>query len=264
MPKKDLFSFVICLMFLVTMVFLSSCRQNELAHQEGPGETSHEKALIARGVGHNGVFVSNALLNSTEDVTGRINMQEWYRSNLEQKGVHDLSTQSLVDKLNDKDPVIRIYSVLMLGERKEVSAMEQMEEKLQDESFPVRLSAAQALLKMDNRKGISVLKDYSDSVSVEVEAGNHRRLVNFYDALRVLADAGEVSAIPHLRKLQKYSGSDKGWLRLGAVRSLGKLHSKDRSVGKDIESMLNDEDPLVRKTSAGILRKIEANPEGTQ
>ena len=85
-----------------------------------------------------------------------------------------------------------------------------------------------------------------------------------HDALRVLSDAGEVSAIPYLRKLQKHSWPDKRWLRVGVVRSLGKLHSKDSTVSKDIEYMLNDEDPRVRKTAAKVLQKIEANQLGTQ
>ena len=48
------------------------------------------------------------------------------------------------------------------------------------------------------------MKEFSDAVSVEVDAGKTKNLSDLSQALSTLADAGEVSAIPHLRKLLKY------------------------------------------------------------
>ncbi len=264
MKKKDLFRYAIRLMILVMMFFLSSCKQGELVRQMTPDETGQENAVIVRDIDYNGIGTASSSLNPEHKGHMKINWQKWYQSNLERVGVYDFSTESLIDNLNNEKPVIRLLSVSLLGERKELSALGQMEDKLQDKSFQVRLATTQALLKMDNRKGVAVLKEFSDVVSTEVEAGNHKNLTYLHDALRVLADAGEVSAIPHLRKLQKHPGPNKKWLRLEIVRSLGKLHSKDSTVSKDIEYMLNDEDLHVRETAAKVLQKIEAKQLGTQ
>lgn len=264
MKKKVLFRYAIRLMILVMMFFLSSCKQGELVRQMTPDETGRENAVIVRDIEDNGIGIASFSPNPEHKGHMKINWQKWYQSNLERVGVYDFSTESLMDNLNNEKSSIRWLSVSLLGERKELSALGQMEDKLQDTSFPVRLATTRALLKMDNRKGIAVLKEFSDVVSTEVEAGNHKNLVHLHDALRVLADAGEVSAIPHLRKLQKHPGPNKKWLRLEIVRSLGKLHSKDSTVSKDIEYMLNDEDLHVRETAAKVLQKIETKQLGTQ
>lgn len=249
--------FIIQSMVLIMMFLLSSCKQSPLVQKMTHDETDQRNSLAVRDIGCSVPGASETAVNSKREERSRAAMVKWYQSYLEQNGINDFSTESLIDNLNNETPVIRLLSVSLLGERKELIAMEQIEEKLQDKSFQVRLAATRALLKMGNKKGIAGLQEFSDVASVEVEAGNDRNLTHLHDALGVLADAGEISAIPHLRKLKKFSEPDKYWLRLGIVRSLEKLYVKDSSVAEDLISMSNDENPVVSKCAFKALKKIE-------
>ncbi len=191
----------------------------------------------------------------------KVDMEVWYQSGLKKYGVNDFSNQNLIKLLESKNERHRYYSILLLGERKESSAIPKLEEALGDESYYVWLAAAESLLKMDNRKGMPVLQEFCAKVSKEVQNEQYRNLTHMLDASRVMADAGEVSVIPYLRQLAAYHGEYSWGIRLSALRSLAKLHEKDASVLADIASMQNDEHPQVRKEAGEILERLEAKQQ---
>jgi len=139
----------------------------------------------------------------------KVDMEVWYQSGLKKYGVNDFSNQNLIKLLESKNERHRYYSILLLGERKESSAIPKLEEALGDESYYVWLAAAESLLKMDNRKGMPVLQEFCAKVSKEVQNEQYRNLTHMLDASRVMADAGEVSVIPYLRQLSIHRSAKK-------------------------------------------------------
>ena len=189
----------------------------------------------------------------------RIDFKAVYESWLKKYGVNNFSTQNLINLLDSENERHRYYSVLLLGERNEISAIPKMEEALGDESFYVWWAAAASLLKMDNRKGVPTLLEFCEKTSAEFDEGNYKNTVHLSDVARVLAEAGEVSAIPYLRKLLTWDVADSSGVRITALRSIGKLYAKEPSVVTDISSMLNDEHPQIRAEAAEILQSLEAS-----
>jgi len=191
----------------------------------------------------------------------KLDWEAIYQSILKEEGVKDFSTESLMNLITDENESIRTYSILLLGERKVISAIPNIEEALNDESYYVKKAATRALLKMGNREGIKVLQKLCESYSKEVQDGNYKNLTHLSGATRVLADAGEVQVIPYLRQLANYHGDYSWSIRLGAMESLAKLYEKDASVLADIASMQNDEHPQVRKEAGEILERLEAEQQ---
>jgi len=189
----------------------------------------------------------------------RVDFEAWYQSGLKKYGINDFRTESLISLMDHEIPSVRFFSALLLGERKDVSAIPKLEQVINDESFPVRVAVTQALLKMGNRKGIAVMEEFCEKASAEFNEGDYKNTVNFSDAAKVLADAGEVSAIPYLRKLLTWDWNDSWGVRITALRSISKLYVKDHSVMTDISSMLNDEHPQIRTEAAEILQSLEAS-----
>jgi HEAT repeat protein len=162
----------------------------------------------------------------------------------------------LIGLLDSEGSAVKYCSARLLGERKETSAIPQLEKALSDKSPGVQRGVTIALLKMGDRKGIPVLQEFVERASQEVGKGNDENVVDQLDALVILADAGEVSAIPYLRKLLEY---DRLWgVRIGALRSLMKLYEKDTSVLTDIASMQDDEHPQIRKEASRFLLRAES------
>ena len=83
--------------------------------------------------------------------------------------------------------------------------------------------------------------------------------VHLSDVAKVLAEAGEVSAIPYLKKLLTWDVDDSWGVRITALRSISKLYAKDPSVVTDISSMLNDKHTQIRAEAAEILQSLEAS-----
>jgi HEAT repeat protein len=184
----------------------------------------------------------------------KVDWEAFYQSGLKKYGIDDFSTESLIRLMDSEIPSVRYFSASLLGERKEPSAIPRLEESLGDKSIGVKMAATRALLKMGNRKGIKILEDFCQKASREFEQANHRNTVDMSDALRVLAEAGEVSAIPYLRQLLGYHRS---WgVRLTAVRSLKMLYEKEPGVLADVASALRDQHPQVRTEAFQILRRV--------
>jgi len=239
------------LIILAMLLIMASCNKSQQVQSEGVEEID----LITQGASE--MRISARRLDG-KPCRRKVDWQAHYQSGLRKYGVNTFSTESLIGLMDSNTPSIRYYSALLLGERKELSAIPRLETALKDESLVVQCAATQALLKMGNRKGIKVLQEYCEKVSKEVENGDYRNLTNMLNASRVLADAGEVSAIPYLRQLAGYHGDYSWGIRLGAVRSLSKLHKKDVTVLEDIASMVEDEHPQIRKEASKILQRIEA------
>lgn len=247
MKTKNLSAIIVCAV-VVTIATFTSCSRS----QKGESELSNEIAAMSQASSdiHSGVALR---LDGKPDIR-KVDWEAFYQSGLKKYGIDDFSTESLIRLMDSKIPTVRYFSASLLGHRQELSAIPRLEKALSGESLPVQRAATKALLKMGNRKGIKVLEDFCQKASREFEQGNHRNTVDMSDALRVIAEAGEVSAIPYLRQLLGYHRS---WgVRLTAVRSLKKLYEKEPGVLADIASALRDQHPQVRTEAFQILRDV--------
>ena len=229
-----------------------SCSKLEREQSKVPKETPP----ISQCTSETQIAGSSARRLDGKPCMKKIDMKKWYEDVLRKYGdVNDFGTESLINLMDSKKPIVRAFSALLLGERKERSAIPKLEAALRDESLNVREDVTKALLKMGNRKGIAVLQEYCEEVLKEVQNGNYGNITDMLDASEILADAGEVSAVSYLRQLMKYPDS---WgVRLIAVRSLSKLYEKDASVLTDIASMLDDEHPQIRTEASEILQRLQ-------
>jgi hypothetical protein len=251
MKTKCLNSVIVGFVILTMILIPISCSKQERVRSNVPDEEASFSQAVSKAP------VKAALRPDGKPSRIEVDMQVWLQSELKKYGVSDFTTESLVKLLGNEISSVRFLSASLLGERKEISAIPSLEAMLHDESIPVRFAAITALLKMGNRKGIKVLEEFCQKASKEFDDGYYRNTVDYSDALTVLADAGEVSVVPHLRKLLGYQRS---WgVRLSTLRSLGKLYKKEPAVLYDIASMLDDEHPQVRKYSSDFIQRIEGN-----
>jgi len=77
--------------------------------------------------------------------------------------------------------------------------------------------------------------------------------LNLLSTAEVLSRAGEVSAMPYLRRLLDSQFSS---IRRVAIGSLSVLHEKDKSVLKDLIKMTYDENRDIREFSSKKLQRI--------
>jgi len=238
---------IVCTVALTILTFTSCSRS-----QKAQSQLSDEMATIPQA----SLDMSSSLalrLDRKPDIP-EPDWEAFYKSVLKEHGVEDFSTDSLISLMDSEKTILRAVSALLLGHRNELSAIPRLEKALSDEFPPVQRTVTVALLKMGNRKGIKVLEDFCKKASKEFEQGNYKNTSYMSDATRVLADAGEVSAIPYLRLLVGY---DRSWgVRVTGVRSLRKLYEKEAGVLADIASGLRDEHPQVRRETFEILRAV--------
>jgi hypothetical protein len=251
MKNKCLYSVIVGFVILTIILIPISCSKQERVRSNVPDEAASVSQPVSKAP------FKAALRPDGKPSRIEVDMQVWLQSQLKQYGVSDFTTESLVKLLGSEISSVRFLSALLMGERKVISAIPSLEAMLQDESIPVRNAVTTALLKMGNRKGIKVLDEFCEKASQEFDEGYYKNTVDYSHALAVLADAGEVSAVPHLRKLL---GFQKSWgVRLKALRSLSKLYKKEPAVLDDIASMLDDEHPQIRKKASEFIQRIEVN-----
>jgi len=250
MRSKNLSNIIVCVLTL-TIVISASCTRSE----KGQSQVSNEMATMPEVSSDvNGALARR--LDGKPDIP-EPDWEAFYESVLRKHGVHDFRTDSLISLMDSEIPSVKGFGALLLGHRQEFSAIPRLEEALSDEFPTTKTLITMALLKMGNRKGIKVLEDLCARISKEFEQGNYENTLFMSDAAMVLAEAGELSAIPYLRQLLTY---DRSWgTRLNAVRSLRKLYEKDPAVLTDIASMENDEHPQVRREASEILQRIDSN-----
>lgn len=247
MKTKNLSRIIVCAVG-VTILTFTSCSRSEKAESE----LSNEIATMPQG--SSDIPATTALRLDLKPEIRKVDWEAFYQWGLKKYGIADFSTESLIRLMDSEISTVRYWSASLLGHRQELSAIPRLEESLGDKSIGVKIAATKALLKMGNRKGIKILEDFCQKASREFEQGNHRNTVDMSDALRVLAEAGEVSAIPYLRQLLTY---DRSWgVRLTAVRSLKMLYEKEPGVLVDIASALRDQHPQVRTEAFQILRRV--------
>jgi len=247
MKANHIFCLLSSLIPLLGVMILSSCNKPDRFESDVYAEPN-SSADVSSGVG------VTALRLDGKPCKRQIDWEALYQSGLKKYGIDDFSTESLIRLMDSEIPTVRYFSASLLGHRQELSAIPRLEKALGDELLPVQRAATKALLKIGNRKGIKVLQDFCQKASREFEQGNHRNTVDMSDALQVLAEAGEVSAIPYLRLLVGY---DRSWgVRVTAVRSLRKLYEKEPGVLADIASALRDQHPQVRTEAFEILRAV--------
>jgi len=241
--KTKCLNFVIVGFVILTMILIPiSCSKQERVRSNVPDEAASLSQPVSKAP------FKAALRPDGKPSRIEVDMQVWLQSQLKQYGVSDFTTESLVKLLGSEIRSVRFQ---------QISAIPSLEAALHDESLNVQKAATVALLKMGNRKGIKVLVEFCERASKDFDEGYYKNTVDYSDALTVLADAGEVSAVPHLRKLLGYQRS---WgVRLTTLRSLGKLYKKEPAVLYDISSMLDDEHPQVRKYASDFIQRIEVN-----
>ena len=61
---------------------------------------------------------------------GKVDGEKFHQSGLKKYGVSDFSTQSLIAQMDSEIPSVRYFSALLLGHRKEVSAIPRLEAAL--------------------------------------------------------------------------------------------------------------------------------------
>jgi len=249
--------FITKVIVLAVIFTLTSC--GELEREQS--KVSKEISPLSQSSSETQFAASRARRLDGKPCIKKIDMEFWYMSGLRQYGsVTDFSTESLIHLMDHEISTVRFYSVMLLGERKEVSAIPKLEQAVNDESFPVRAAVTQSLLKMGNRKGIPVMEEFCEKASAEFDEGNYRNTVDWSHAAKVLAEAGEVSAIPYLKKLLTWDWNDSWGVRITALRSISKLYGKEPSVVTDISSMLNDKHPQIRAEAAEILQSLQSSP----
>ena len=248
--KTKKFLNIIVFALALTIVIAASCTRSE----KDQSQVSNEMATIPQASSDiNGALALR--LDRKPDIP-EPDWETFYKSVLKQHGVDDFSTDSLISLMDSEKPGVKGFIALLLGHRQEFSAIPRLEEALSDEFPLVRIMATEALLKMGNRKGIKVLEDLCEEASKEFGHSNYQNTAYMSFATRVMAEAGEVSAIPYLRQLLTY---DRSWgERLNALRSLKKLYEKDAAVLTDIASMQNDEHPQVRTEAADIIARLQS------
>jgi hypothetical protein len=190
----------------------------------------------------------------------KVDLRKSYEEELKKMGVSDFSTENLISILDGNEVLTKKQFVACLfGERNEVNAMPALERALGDESDYVKIAAAEALLKMGNKKAIPVLEKICVEYSKEYEEGNLKNLSHLKCAAVDLAGAGEVSAIPYLRQI---AADPNLWTnRLTALGAFSKLADKDPNVIIDINRMKNDENPQVQKEATVLMKMIEAKKQ---
>ena len=245
-------NFITKLIVLSVMATLTSC--GELEREQS--KVSEETPPISQRLSETQIAAPGARRLDGKPCMKKIDMKKWYEDSLIEYGISDFSTESLIKTMNSENDMKRKYSILLLGERQEMVAIPKLEESLSDESYYVWKAATMALLKMGNRGGIPILKEFCEKASAEFDEGNYKNTVHLSDVAKVLADAGEVSAIPYLKKLLTWHVADSWGVRITAIRSISKLYAKEPSVITDISSMLNDDHPQIRAEAAEILQSL--------
>jgi len=247
MKAKNLSHIIVCAA-AVTIVSCTSCSRSEKAESE----LSNEMSTMLQASPDIGSVLARRL-DGKSDIP-EPDWEAFYQSVLKKHGVDDFSTGSLIGLMDSEIPSVRAFSALLLGHRKELSAIPRLEEALSDEFPLMRIIVTRALLQIGDRRGIKVLEDLCQEASKEFEQGNYQNTSYMSFATGLLAEAGEVSAVPYLRQLLTY---DRSWgARLNAVRSLKKLYEKEPAVLADIASALRDEHPQVRTEAFEILRDV--------
>ena len=247
---------IICLMMaaviLSAMLCLTSC--NNSGGSGGGMAAIESQALSPDHARQESAAIAGRRADG-ESCLMEVDMEAYYQSVLRNYGIDDFTTTSLIAQMDSKIPAVRSTSARLLGYRKEVSAIPRLEAALYDESLNTQLAATRALLNMGNRSGIKVMEEFCEKASKEFDRGDYRNTITYSNMARALADAGEVSAIAHHRRLLKFDRS-RG-VRNSSLRALEKLYEKDTSVLADIAAMKNDENTQVRRNAENVLKRLK-------
>ena len=246
---------------IVMVAGLTSCSRSQV----GGSKVCETKAAMSEPSSEMASTIPGASSDAESDQP-KVDLEAFYKSILRKHGnVEDFSNANLIKLMDRENPSLRAFSALLLAYRNERSAIPRLVEALveaSDDEFPiVQIKVAEALLKMGNTEGVPVLLGLCEKASQEYEQGDYRNTHSMLSATEVLADAGEVSAVPYLRMLIT---DERSWsLRLIAIRALSKLYEKQPSLLRDIASRLEDENPQIRREVTEILQRIETKRSAT-
>jgi hypothetical protein len=147
----------------------------------------------------------------------------------------------LIDLLKHKDPEVRYYAAVVLGELKSQEAVDELIQTLSDADEDVRWKAMEALREIGDPAAKEAIKRQLEDPS------EHIRLT----AIRVLARLG---AEELLDEIVPFLESPEYWTRVRVVEALGDLGS-EKAVPVLIR-MTDDEDPHVRRAVVVALMRI--------
>lgn len=162
----------------------------------------------------------------------------------------NLTIPDLIKTLHHTQPVIRENAAIILGKRKEISAISDLKGLLKDDYIYARIASAEALFIMGDDSGIPVLLEIlkADNIPARLRSAS------------TLADIGKMDGYETVTRILK---DNDPMDRLNAVRILPKfLRFKEPNINvvPDLVKVLHqDQDERVRRAAADELKNFNGN-----
>jgi HEAT repeat protein len=165
----------------------------------------------------------------------------------------DLSTSALIEALSNVEPIVRENSAIVLGSRKERSALSQLREHLNDPYIYARLAAADALLQMGYTTGVPVVRE----VMVQEQEQDPPAAVR---AAVILANSGNDEGLHIVTHVAETASQQMD--RVQAVIALAgfrRFTPDDTFVVLELVKLLDSNTALnVRRVAASVLQNIRS------
>jgi len=168
----------------------------------------------------------------------------------------NLDPPALIKALSNAEPVVRENAAIVLGHRKERSAVPYLKEALRDSYSYGRLAAAGALLEMGDKSAVAELrntllqnKDYPAAMkAAEILAVN-----GIDEGLPVVVQVATTAteAVDRVQAVRKFS-------------AFARFETQKPLIAKELSNVLrNDSDAIVRRAAASELQDVRS-PEVVQ
>lgn len=177
---------------------------------------------------------------------------------LRSHGISDLSQQSLAAELQNRDPQVRILAANKLAENRDTGAITAIEEALSHEqSIDAQIGLSEALLTLNDRKGLAHLHSMCDDSSIRLQS-----MISVVRALRLIRSSASECAGTFIALMDQTKDSGE----LGMAASLlpflyvdSKTEEAQRIVEK-LRTLLLDrkQQTIVRIMCGNALAKIDS------
>lgn len=169
----------------------------------------------------------------------------------------DLSTDSLVTALQNRDPEVRSNAALLLAQNQNVDAIAPIENALSRDPSPnVRIAMAQALWGLHDAKGLTYLQGMCTDASLSIYD-----VVEVVQQLALMGESGVTCIDPVLNYLHAESNStDRLQVVISALPRLYRWGSSEQSarIVHILEDALQDKDGAVRMQASHGLAQIKS------
>ncbi len=157
----------------------------------------------------------------------------------------ELQNEAVISALSNSNPEVREKAALLLGNKKEIKALHDLQKLLSDNYVYARLAAAFALAKLGEHSGIEVLKNALNDNDVYILAYANSRLID-------LSDQSGYEVL-----LKTLNSSTVAGERIQALSEIGKFKDliKDEVIINLLDKvLLVDKDDSVRRVAASELK----------